>query len=109
MIATGPIMQRLVKRSALALAAIVLTVLGAGGQDRGGDVKLPNGKSQREEILKADHRKNLQDAAALVDLTEQLKQELEKNDRYVLSVSSLKKTEEIEKLAKQIRSRLRRF
>ena len=42
------------------------------------------------------------------DLAEQLKQELEKNDRYILSVSSLKKTDEIEKLVKKIRSRLRR-
>jgi hypothetical protein len=73
------------------------------------DMKLPNGKSQQEEILKADHEKDLKDAAQLVELAEQLKEELEKNDRHVLSVSSLKKTEDIEKLAKRIRSRLRRF
>ena len=73
------------------------------------DMRLPNGKSQREEILKADHQKSLQEAAQLVDLAESLKQDLEKNDRHVLSISSLKKTEEIEKLAKRIRSRLRRF
>ncbi len=73
------------------------------------DVRLPSGKSQQEEILKADHEKDLKDAAALVDLARQLKQELEKNDRHVLSVSSLRKTEEIEKLAKRIRQRLRRF
>jgi len=70
------------------------------------DVQLPNGKSQQDEILKADHQKDLKDAAQLIDLAEQLKQELEKNDRHVLSISSLKKTEEIEKLAKRIRSRL---
>jgi hypothetical protein len=51
---------------------------------------------------------NLKDAARLADLAEQLKQELEKNDRYVISVSSLKKIDEIEKLVKKIRSRLRR-
>ena len=68
---------------------------------------LPNGKL-RDEILKADHEKDLKDAAQLIELAEQLKQELEKNDRHVLSISSLKKTEEIEKLAKRIRSRLRR-
>jgi len=67
---------------------------------------LPNGKSQQDEILKADHAKDLKDAAQLIELAEQLKQELEKNDRHVLSISSLKKTEEIEKLAKRIRSRL---
>jgi len=71
-----------------------------------GDLKLPNGKSQQEEMLKADHERDLKDAAQLIELAEQLKQELEKNDRHVLSLSSLKKTEEIEKLAKRIRSRL---
>lgn len=73
------------------------------------DVKLPSGKSQAEEILKADHEKTLKDAAQLLKLAEELKGDLEKNDRHVLSISTLKKTEEIEKLAKRIRSRLRRF
>jgi hypothetical protein len=73
------------------------------------DVRLPNGKSQKEEILKADHEKSLEDAAKLIELTEELKIELEKNDRHVLSVSTLKKLEEIEKLSKRIRSRLKRF
>ncbi len=72
-------------------------------------MRLPGGKLQKEEILKADHEKDLKDAAALVELAEQLKQELEKNDRHVLSVGSLRKTEEIEKLAKRIRARLRRY
>ena len=70
-------------------------------------VRLPNGKVQRDEILKAEYQQNLKDAAQLADLAEQLKQELEKSDRYVLSVSTLKKTDEIEKLAKKIGSRLR--
>ena len=69
--------------------------------------KLPNGKSQKEEILKAEYRQNLKDAAALADLAEQLKADLEKNDRYVLSMATLKKTDDIEKLARKIRSRLR--
>ena len=71
-----------------------------------GDTRLPNGKSQQEEILKAEHEKSLKDAATLIDLAEQLKADLEKNDRHVLSVATLKKTEEIEKIAKRIRARL---
>lgn len=71
------------------------------------DVRLPNGKVQRDEILKAEHQQNLKDAARLADLAEQLKADLEKNDRYVLSISTLKKTDEIEKLVKNIRARLR--
>src|SRR5579871_3559847 len=73
------------------------------------EIELPSGKNQQEEILKADHERDLKDATQLIELAEQLKVELEKNDRHVLSVSSLKKTDEIEKLAKRIRSRLRRF
>ena len=73
------------------------------------DSKLPNGKSQREEILRHEHQKSLEDSGELLKLAEDLKMELEKNDRHVLSVSSLKKTEQIEKLAKRIRSCLKRF
>ncbi|HWB96697.1 MAG TPA: hypothetical protein VG672_08350 [Bryobacteraceae bacterium] len=99
---------------AIALILVVVSRPAATQVDPAGpgfprDVKLPSGKSQQEEILKADHARDLKDAAQLVELAEQLKQELEKNDRHVLSVSSLKKTEEIEKIAKRIRSRLRRF
>jgi hypothetical protein len=73
------------------------------------DTKLPSGKSQREEILKADHERSLKDVAALVKLSEELQIELEKNDRHVLSVTSLKTIEEIEKITKRIKSRLKRF
>jgi hypothetical protein len=73
------------------------------------DVRLPNGKMQQDEILKADHEKSVKDAAQLIALAEDLKKELEKDDSHVLSISSLKKTEEIEKIAKRIRSRLKRF
>jgi hypothetical protein len=71
------------------------------------DIRLPSGKLQRDEILKAEREQNLKDAAQLADLAEQLKQDLEKNDRYVFSISTLKKTDDIEKLVKKIRSRLR--
>ena len=73
------------------------------------DTKLPNGKSQREEILKADHERSLKDVAELIKLSEELQIELEKNNRHVLSVASLKKLDEIEKIAKRIKSRLKRF
>jgi hypothetical protein len=72
-----------------------------------GDAKLPNGKSQRDEILKADHEKNLKDAADLVELAQQLQLEIEKNDAFVFSLSALQKTDDMEKLVKKIRARLR--
>jgi hypothetical protein len=73
------------------------------------DVKLPNGRSQRDEIVKADHKKNLEEAADLARLADELKADLEKDDKYVVSIKNLKKTEEIEKLARSIRSRLKRY
>lgn len=71
------------------------------------DMRLPNGKLQREEILKAEYQKSLEDARQLSRLADDLKLDLEKNDRYVLSIATLKKTEEIEKLAKRIHDRLK--
>ena len=95
------------------LLLIGLTIVMAGGQTRQEDEprlrKLPDGRNQTEEILKSEHKKSLEDAVELARICEQLKSELEKNDRHVVSVSSIKKTEEIEKLARRIRSRLRRF
>jgi hypothetical protein len=73
------------------------------------DVRLPSGKMQREEILKADYQKSLEDARALSKLADQLKADLEKNDYNVLSLSTLKKVDEIDKLAKRIHDRLKRF
>jgi hypothetical protein len=73
------------------------------------EVRLPNGKLQQDEIMKADHERSVKDAAQLIELAEALKKDLEKDDSHVLSISSLKKTEEIEKIAKRIRTRLKRF
>lgn len=73
------------------------------------DIRLPNGKLQREEILKVDYQKTLEDARALSKLADELKANLEKSDYNVLSVDTLKKTDDIDRLAKRIRDRLKRF
>jgi hypothetical protein len=70
--------------------------------------RLPNGKLQKDEILKDDYQKSLQDASELAKLSDELKADLEKDTQYVVSLATIKKTEEIEKLAKRIRSRLKR-
>jgi hypothetical protein len=71
------------------------------------DAKLPNGKSQRDEILKLEHQENLKDAARLVEMSRGLQADLEKNDPFVLPLGAIKKTDDIEKLVKKIRARLR--
>jgi hypothetical protein len=73
------------------------------------DVQLPNGKSQHEEILRQDHKKNLEEASAMAKLSEEVSEDLEKDDRYVMSLKTLKKLDEIEKLAKSIRARLKKY
>jgi hypothetical protein len=73
------------------------------------DVRLPSGKMQRDEILKSDYQKSLEDARALSKLADQLKVDMEKNDYNVLSLATLKKVDEIDKLAKRIHDRLKRF
>jgi hypothetical protein len=81
----------------------------APGAEKSTDVRLPNGKLQQDEILKADHEKSVKDAAQLIELAEGLKRDLEKDETHVLSISSIKKTEDIEKIARRIRSRIKRF
>ena len=111
-------MKHWLGRLTLGVSLAVALLVGLGEAQRGGpdgssmpsksdDVRLPNGKLQKDEILKAEHEQNLRDSAQLTELAQQLQQELEKDDRFVLSMSTLKKIDDIEKLAKKIHSRLR--
>jgi hypothetical protein len=68
--------------------------------------RLPNGKSQRDEILKSDFDKSFKDAADLQRLSTELRADLEKSTAFVVSYQTIRKTEQIEKIAKRIRSRL---
>lgn len=80
-----------------------------GRDSEKGDVLLPSGKSQRQEILKADHEKSKTDASELLELAQQLKEEIEKSEHQVLNLRTVKKAEEIEKLARRIKDRLKRY
>jgi hypothetical protein len=76
--------------------------------DKEEENRLPNGKSQRDEILKSEYDKSLKDAAELQRLSNELRLDLEKATAFVMPVEAIKKTEEIEKIAKRIRGRLKR-
>ncbi len=81
-----------------------------GGPDDGiPKGKLPNGKTQIDEILKADHAKSLEDLKQITEISQALAAEMEHDTSHVLSLSSIRKTEEIEKLARRIRGRMRKF
>jgi hypothetical protein len=71
------------------------------------DVRLPNGKMQRDEIARAEYQKNLKDAQDLADQARAFEEALEKDDRFVLSVSSLKKLDEMDKTLHRIRDRMK--
>jgi hypothetical protein len=75
--------------------------------DREEDRKLPNGKSQNDAIAKQNHEQALKDTNDLIAVAQQLRDELQKAGKYVVPISSMKKTEEIEKLARRIRGRLK--
>ncbi len=71
------------------------------------DRKLPNGKSQKDAIAKQNHEQSLKDANELIEAATNLRDELQKAGTYVVPLNSVKKTEEIEKLARRIRGRLK--
>jgi hypothetical protein len=97
--------------------AVMVTVLGQRGgapspatpQDSSNDVRLPSGRMQRDEIIEAEHKKNQEDAAALARLAQEVKDDLDNSERYIVSVKTIKKLDDIEKLDKGIRARLKRF
>jgi hypothetical protein len=70
--------------------------------------RLPNGKLQRDEILKAEYDQNLKDARDLVERSKAFELDLEKSDRFVLSIGLLKKLDDIERIAKRIRGRMKK-
>lgn len=68
--------------------------------------RLPDGKSQNNAIAKQEHEAALKDADQLIALAQQLKEQLVKAGDYVVPVACVRKTQDIEKLARKIRGRL---
>jgi hypothetical protein len=72
------------------------------------DLRLPNGKRQVDEILRADYQQNKKEAHELSGLAVSFEAELEKTDKFVLSLNMLKKLDDMERLVKRIRGRIRK-
>jgi hypothetical protein len=75
--------------------------------EENGEHHLPNGKSQENAIAKHNHELAVAEANELVELAGQLRNELQQAGSYVVPLASVKKTQEIEKLARRIRSQLK--
>jgi len=71
------------------------------------DAKLPNGKSRADAIAADEHKKAIEEANELVAAAQKLRDEIKDAGKFVVPVTAVRRTEEIEKLAKRIRGRLR--
>lgn len=60
----------------------------------------------QERALQVAHEENLEDTSRLIKLSRELKWELANNDRSVLSLATVKKMDDIERLIKRIRARV---
>jgi hypothetical protein len=66
-------------------------------------------KVMQDRELQWLHEQNLEDTSRLVKLSQELKWDLANHDREVLSVATVKKMEEIERLIKKIHARVRKL
>ncbi len=101
-------MKRLILAAVMAFAAAGPAAPQSGPADMT-TRRMPDGRTQAEVVLQHEHRQALEEAAELLKLAEELKADLEKNTHHILSLDSIRTTEEIEKLAKKIRKRLKRY
>jgi len=68
--------------------------------------RLPNGKSRKEVIAQSEHKMALKDAEALVSMSNQLRDDIQKAGTFVVPVGAIKRTDEIEKLARRVRGHM---
>jgi hypothetical protein len=102
--------RRAVLRSGLALAPAALAGLlrGQTASDDPAERRLPGGQLQSDAILKADYEQNVKDARELTALAKSIELDFDKNDQNVLSLGLLKKLDDVDKITKRIRGRVRR-
>ncbi|HYM78643.1 MAG TPA: hypothetical protein VE377_21920 [Candidatus Dormibacteraeota bacterium] len=76
-----------------------------------GDTSIPAGDDiQRQQWIAANEQRQLEirrDTRKIAELTEELKEYLEKAERGVISVDAIKKAEQIEKLAHSVKSKMK--
>lgn len=70
--------------------------------------KLPNGRLWSEAVLKANYEANLKDLERMRKILDSVREELEKSKGHVLSIKALKDLEQLERLSRRVRDRMRR-
>ncbi len=103
--------RRALLRKGLALGPAALAVSLMRAQPPPDDPaprRMPNGQLQTDVILKADYQQNVKDARELTALAKSIELDFDKNDQNVLSLGLLRKLDDMDKLTKRIRGRIRR-
>lgn len=66
-------------------------------------------RQQSDAISKQDFKDNTRDVAKILDLAQGLQASLARNGSFIVDANDIRSAEQIEKLAKDIRSRFKRF
>ena len=66
-------------------------------------------RQQKDAISKQDYKDNVRDAAELRRLAQGLEASLDRSGSFVVDANDIRTAEQIEKLARNIRGRLKRF
>jgi hypothetical protein len=75
------------------------------GRGRYGSAK----RQQSEALSKEDFKNNTRDAAELVRLSKSLEASISRDGSYIVDANDIRTAEQIEKFARNIRGRLKRF
>ncbi|MFZ5928357.1 MAG: hypothetical protein ACOYX1_13015 [Acidobacteriota bacterium] len=70
--------------------------------------RLPDGRLWSEAVIKANHEANLKDLERMRKILDSVQEEIEKSKGHVLPLRSLKELEELERISKRVRDRMRR-
>jgi hypothetical protein len=97
------------------LCLLLLFVTLATGQT-GAPREFPDDKAdikplegQKQALLKSEHKHSVEDAQKLAELSAEVREDLEKSDPNIVSLKTIKQLDEIERLTKRIRGRLKRI
>lgn len=76
----------------------------------GGDEpkRLPDGRLWSEALIKANHEANVKDLERMRKILDSVQAEIGQSKGHVLSLKALKDLEELERLSKRVRDRMRR-
>jgi hypothetical protein len=73
------------------------------------DTRLPSGKSRNMAVLKEDFERSKKDLTEILQLAKELQEEVEKNEEFVVDLRSIRKAERLERLARNVKSRMKRL